>query len=334
VAGILAVFVGVRRSGAEEPAPARPVAPRPIESAVLGPDGGVPTHPGYAYVSPFGNPEGTSVEVKVGCVMNSVEDYDIKTGRFHADFFLSLTSAVPMPEFELVSPNGTIEEVNVVAELPTFRLYRMSGTFRSRPDLRRYPFDRQELAIEIEDDTSGSDSVRFVPDRERTEVGVGFEVVGWDLEAVEARILSHAYPERFPGDDLYYGRYIYRLELGRYGTSAMFKVFVPAFVIVIIGLMGMWVPPTQMDVRGAAGAPMLAGAVLFHFALMQELPATSYLTRADKLMMGVYASLILNMLSTWWMYVVPDARQDLVFRIARVAVPVLSAAIMAAACLL
>jgi len=101
---------------------------------------------------------------------------------------------------------------------------------------------------------------------------------------------------------------------------------------VLIALFGMWVPPAQMDVRSNAGAPMLAAAVLFHFALMQELPATSYLTRADKLMLGVYVSLALGMLSTWWMYLVEERNQGKVFVIARVVVPVLNVVVMTAAC--
>ncbi len=78
---------------------------------------------------------------------------------------------------------------------------------------------------------------------------------------------------------------------------------------------------------------MLAAAVLFHFALMQELPATSYLTRADKLMLGVYVSLALGMLSTWWMFLVEEEHMDKVFKIARTVVPVLTVIVMAAACL-
>ena len=78
---------------------------------------------------------------------------------------------------------------------------------------------------------------------------------------------------------------------------------------------------------------MLASAVLFHFALMQELPATSYLTRADKLMLGVYVSLALGMLSTWWMFLVEEEHMDKVFKIARTVVPVLTVIVMAAACL-
>ena len=66
---------------------------------------------------------------------------------------------------------------------------------------------------------------------------------------------------------------------------------------------------------------------------MQELPATSYLTRADKLMLGVYVSLALGMISTWWMFLVKEENMGVVFRIARISVPILTAIVMAFACL-
>lgn len=305
----------------------------PIERAVA-PDGGVPFHPsGTEYRSPFAMPNpGPTLSTKVGLLLNSVDDYDVKTGTFTADFFLSLTSATPMPELHLRFPNGKVEEQEVIADRPTFKLYRMTGSFKSPADLRKYPFDSQELKILIEDDFLGIDQLRFVADREHTQLGRGFRAIGWQTSYVQARSLSQAYPDRFENDDLYYNRYVFTLGVDRFATSAAFKVFVPAFVIVIIALLGMWVPPGEMEVRSNAGAPMLAGAVLFHFALMQELPATSYLTRADKLMLGVYVSLALGMLSTWWMFLVKEENMDKVFRIARVVVPVLTAVVMALAC--
>jgi hypothetical protein len=308
----------------------------PIDIAVVGKDGGVPYHPsGTKYRSPFAKPNATQVaRVKVGFVLNSVDDYDVKTGTFSADFFLSMTSSTPMPELALTVPNGKLDVKETIADRPTFKLFRMAGQFKSPADLRKYPFDSQELRIVIEDDRHGIDQVRFQVDRERTTVARGFRAVGWQVSYVEARSISHSYPDRFEGDDLYYGRYIFTLGLDRFAASATFKVFVPALVIVFISLLGMWVPPNEMEVRSTAGAPMLAGAVLFHFALMQELPATSYLTRADKLMLGVYVCLLLGMISTWCMFLVKPERQMLVFRIARAVVPVMTVAVMLLATLM
>lgn len=310
-----------------------PDNPDPIDLAIA-PDGGVPFHPGAAHFkSPFAKPStGPTVKVKVGMLLNTVDGYDVKTGTFTADFFLSLTSQLPMPPLNLQFPNGTLEKKEEIADKPTFKLYRLSGSFKSAADLRKYPFDSQELKIIVEDDARGIDQLEFIVDHERTQLARGFRAVGWQVGFVEARAASQSYPDRFENDDLYYSRYTFSLGVDRFATSAAFKVFVPAFVIVLISLLGMWVPADEMEVRSNSGAPMLAGAVLFHFTLMQELPSTSYLTRADKLMLGVYISLALGMLSTWWMFLVDEQNVPKVFRIARITVPVLSMAVMALAC--
>jgi hypothetical protein len=307
--------------------------PEPIDLAVA-PDGGVPHHPGATHFkSPFAKPGDAHPEkVKVALLLNTIDGYDIKTGTFTADFFLSLTSTEPMPAMNLVFPNGSLDKKEDIADKPTFKLFRLSGSFKSPADLRKYPFDSQELKIVIEDDANGIDQLDFVVDKERTQLARGFRSVGWQVAYVDARVQSQSYPERFQNDDLFYSRYTFTLGVDRFATSAAFTVFVPAFVIVLISLLGMWVPADEMEVRSNSGAPMLAGAVLFHFALMQELPATSYLTRADKLMLGVYVSLALGMISTWWMFLVKEENVPVVFRVARVAVPILSAITMALAC--
>jgi hypothetical protein len=274
------------------------------------------------------------VRVVVATTLNSLDEYDVKTGKFTADFYLSLTSAEPMPKLALQVANGTLDRETTLADRPTFKLYRMSGTFKSPPDLRSYPFDSQELKIVIEDDLHGTDQVRLVVDHARTTLGRGFRAVGWRVNFVQARALSVTYGTRFAGDDLYYGRYIFSIGLERYANSATFKVFVPALVIVLISLLGMWVPPDEMEVRTNTGAPMLSAAVLFHYSLMQELPATSYFMRADKLMLGVYVSLLFGMISTWLMFLVDEPSIARVFRVSRVVVPVLSVVAMLMGCLL
>ncbi|MDF3064740.1 MAG: hypothetical protein K0R38_341 [Polyangiaceae bacterium] len=310
-------------------APAGSAGPDPIDLAVA-PKGGVPFHPsGTAFKSPFAKPNADKpVRIKVGMLLNSVDEYDVQSGTFLADFFLSFTSETPMPEISPQFPNGKVDSTTVIADKPTFKLMRLSGQFKSPADLRKYPYDSQELKILVEDDSRGVDQIRFVVDRERTKTARGFRAVGWQVSFVEARSLSQSYPDRFENDDLFYGRYVFTVGLDRFAASAVFKVYVPALVIVLISLLGMWVPPAHMEVRSNAGAPMLAGAVLFHFSLMQELPATSYLTRADKLMLGVYASLLLGMLSTWFMFLVDEGKMDNVFRIARVIVPIATVVVM------
>ena len=315
---------GVTAAADEKSGEAGPFGPDPIDLAIA-PDGGVPFHPdaGRTIESPFAKPNaGPPVRVKVGMLLNSVDDYDVKTGTFAADFFLSLTSAVPMPTLNLQFPNGKLENKEVdrrqadVQALSPERHVQVAGRSPQVPVRLAGAARSSSRTTSAASTRSASSSTRSARSSRAASARVG-----WQVSFVEARSLSQSYPDRFEGDDLYYGRYIFTLGLDRFATSAAFKVFVPAFVIVIISLLGMWVPPSEMEVRSNSGAPMLAGAVLFHFALMQELPATSYLTRADKLMLGVYVSLALGMVSTWWMFLVKEENMDKVFRIARVVVP-------------
>lgn len=294
-----------------------------------GPEG-VPIHADGHYRSPFANPkQGHAVVVKVGFLLSAVRNYDIKVGTFDADFYLSMWSTEPIPDFDLsFNNNKEMSQTVKIADKPTFKLWRFVGTFHDPPDLRRYPFDEQELNVEIEATADGTDEIQFEPSQENTHLDTWFDVIGWDVSYLEAKVMSHGYPDRFPHDDLYYHRYVMSLGIDRYGTSAIFTVYVPAFVIVLISLMGMWVPPSEMEVRSNAGAPMLAAAVLFHFALEQELPATAYLTHADKLMIGVYLALLMCMISTWWFFLVDEEKWDRVFRVGRAIVPPIALAIM------
>lgn len=296
--------------------------------------GGVPIHTEGAYRSPFASPNKPQVQAKVGFLLETVEEFDIKKGAFTAHFYVSLTSDRPMPKIDLRPTNGKVEEKETLADLPTFKMWKMAGTFHIKPDLHAYPFDTQELVIELEDDSNGQDVLRLRSDADHTFLDSDFSVPGWDTGFIRARILTHYYPDRFENDDLYYSKYKFALGIRRFATSAVFTVFVPALVIVMISLSGLWFPRDELEVRSNATTPMLAAAVLFHFALMQELPATAYLSRADKLMMGVYGCLFLHMLSSWIWFVFEEKHTETIFKWAKYVCAPITLIVMAIAILL
>ncbi len=300
------------------------------QKAAIG-TGKVPIHREGEFRSPFAHPRfGGPAHVKVGLVISEVREFNIQTGGFEADFFLSLTSDKDMPlnmSFEFT--NGHEVTSKALADTPTFKFYSCTGKFTADIDLRKYPYDTQNLVIQIEDEKYGVDVLVFEPDATRTSLDSTFRIASYSVAAVGATANRHKYPNRFDRDDLYYSRYEFNLGLERFATSAAFSVYVPAFIIVLISLIGLWVPPDELEVRSNAGAPMLAAAVLFHYSLIQALPATGYLTRADKLMLGVYVSLLLNMASTWLLLLFEEEGVDKVFRYARTWVPILTVVVMA-----
>jgi hypothetical protein len=301
------------------------------QKAAIG-TGKVPIHREGAFKSPFAHPRfGGPTKVKVGLVIREIREFNIQTGGFEADFFLSLTGDKELPNIgkdTLVFTNGHEVTFTVLADTPTFKLFNVTGKFTTDIDLRRYPFDEQALDLAMEDSKAGVDQLLFEPDQARTSLDSSFRLAGFSPAGVGAIAYKHKYPPRFDRDDLYVSRYRFTLTMARFATSAAFSVYVPALIIVLISLTGMWVPPEELEVRSNAGAPMLAAAVLFHYSLIQALPATGYLTSADKLMLGVYVSLLINMLSTWGLLLGDEDWARRVFRLARTVVPIVTVVVM------
>ncbi len=291
--------------------------------------GKVPIHREGPYRSPLAHPRfGGPATVKVGLVIREIREFNIQTGGFEADFYLSLTSDKDMPNLSLVFTNGHEVTFNSLADTNTFKLLSVTGKFTTTVDLRKYPYDTQELDLLLEDQKAGVDQLVFVTDKARTSLDSSFRLSSFGASGTGAIAYKHKYPARFDRDDLYVSRYKFTLTVDRFATSAAFSVFVPAFIIVLISLTGLWVPPDELEVRSNAGAPMLAAAVLFHFSLIQSLPATGYLTHADKLMLGVYLSLLLNMGSTWMLMLGEERWMEHVFKTARWSVPTATLVIM------
>jgi hypothetical protein len=292
--------------------------------------GKVPIHREGSFRSPLAHPRfGGPAHVKVGLVVSEIRDFNIQSGGYEADFFLSLTSDKDMPkDLSLTWTNGHEVTMKATVDTPTFKFYRVSGKFSATMDLRKYPFDIQALRLAMEDEKAGVDQVVFEADKERTSLDSTFRMESYSVASIGGKAYKHRYPSRFDQDDLYVSRYEFTLGIERFAQSAAFSVYVPALIIVIISLMGMWVPPDELEVRSNAGAPMLAAAVLFHYSLIQSLPATGYLTRADKLMLGVYVSLLINMASTWGLLLFDEEGTMKVFRFARAWIPPITIAVM------
>lgn len=291
--------------------------------------GGVPKSTSGKYRSPFSNPDfGQPAKVRIGFLLKSINSYSIKEGKFIADFYISYTSDKPMPSnIQPHLTNGFIEDdehLITITDRPTFKLWKVHGTFYSNPDLRNYPFDTQELEIQIEENDAGIDQIIFFADSKNTNLDTDFFMPGWEVHYQESRTMKHYYPDRFDYDDLYYPRYVFRLGIKRYATNALFTVFFPAFVILFVSLSAVWLKVENIDTRINTSAPMLAAAVLFHYTIVQEIPATAYLTRADKVMLTVYIGLLLNLIASWCFFFFDEKHNEKIYKYGKIIVPPLN----------
>src|SRR6185369_17149427 len=79
--------------------------------------GKVPIHREGPYKSPLAHPRfGGPTHVKVGFVVKEIREFNITTGGFEADFFLSLTGDKELPNLNLNFTNGHEVNLNPVVD--------------------------------------------------------------------------------------------------------------------------------------------------------------------------------------------------------------------------
>jgi branched-chain amino acid transport system substrate-binding protein len=115
--------------------------------------------------------------VYTGIDLNRLSSVDQKSSSFTAEFYLWFRSPIDQPvvpnvEFPdgkslipnqpLFNPSEPIE--SDVIEGLNYRLYQVRGQFKSRFDLRDYPFDEQQLKIRFQNTSIPSDRLIYVID--------------------------------------------------------------------------------------------------------------------------------------------------------------------------
>ena len=163
------------------------------------------------------------VKVYVGVYVLNLGKFELATGAYTVDFYLSLRSEEPveMGDFEFM--NGRAATVDKLIDTPTEKFYRIQANLSQNLDLRRYPFDEHLLTIEIEDKRRTVDELVYVVDKQNCGVDPGVIVVGWRLAGWEAKVLTHDY--EIYGET--YSRFVFGLRIQRVILNAVIKSFLP-----------------------------------------------------------------------------------------------------------
>ncbi|MBW2424738.1 MAG: hypothetical protein JRG86_10840 [Deltaproteobacteria bacterium] len=161
-------------------------------------------------------------------------------------------------------------------------------------DLRRFPFDRQTLALEVESATWDRDQVRFVPNADLTGFAEGFDMPEWRLLGVESRI------EEVPvlRSNVPFARNVVEIRIARESGFYLWKGLLPLFIIVMLSRSVFW----MSDESFAGGSPISATGVLtivaYQFVLAEGLPRVAYLTLLDQIMIASFGLLAVTVVES------------------------------------
>jgi len=254
----------------------------------------------------FAEPEKAASEksepqkVKVGLYVLSLGKLDVSSGTYTVDFYLQLDSDKPIPDSSFEFMNGltnSLEKVEdtvtpekaVAGEAQKFeKFYRIKATLNTPIDLRRFPFDRQQMLIVIEDKTRTMEEVVYEADDKASGLDPAIFFPGWDITGWTLQTPEHdykVYDEKF-------SQLKYAIDIQRVRLNSFLKTFLPVIFLMLIVMASFILDPEKITTRLAAISSALVASAMFHISISGQIPAVGYLTFADKFMVLTYLLLL------------------------------------------
>ncbi|HSW56977.1 MAG TPA: hypothetical protein VLH15_01085 [Dehalococcoidales bacterium] len=234
------------------------------------------------------------VKVKVGIYVLNIGRLDTSTGAFTVDFYLSFTSDTPSDPGRFEFINGRATTIDKSIDEPTSKFYRIQAALTSNLNLSDYPFDKHNLTIEIEDKEQTINSQVYEVYYPDSGIDPIVQLAGWNISGFDAEVVEH----RYELWDTTFSKYIFNIQIERITLAAILKTLLPAFIIVMVGLLSLLLSPDKIIPRLTLNTGAFTGAVLFHLNMTSSLPPLGYLTVGDRFMLINYLALTLSLIST------------------------------------
>jgi len=256
--------------------------------------------------------------VEVGLFLNDVIEINNKDQNFMADLGLLLRWKDPRlargpggnsfegcklrptqvwnPGFQFLNARGikkTFESIKVDGEGTVTYVQRFYGEFSVPLDLRRFPFDNQLLWIIAGSIDYDVREMSLVVDQNWTGKRVTFTTPDWEFKPVNARVED----VKTPLDGVERSRFWYELRVRRYPGFFMWKIVFPLMLLVFMSWAVFWIDPKQLAPRITLTLVSMLNIVAYNYAISAFMPRISYLTLADKYIMGCMIIVFLALMS-------------------------------------
>jgi hypothetical protein len=237
------------------------------------------------------------VKAPLGAYLTGLGDFDNQKKTFNASFWLwTLTQA---GESNILSsmefPNAVKVESPSEISTPTpqgiWWTRKIAGTFRHDWDMRRFPFDRQSLHIDLEEADNDTSVVRYAADAANSSIDGQLKIPGWRVRGFRIESGDRTYRSNFgdprlpPGSPSTYTATRLTVDLERSDRSVFWKLTAGALAAAVMAMVSYGL---HVD-NGSCLSPrfgLLAGSVFAAVISMRsaasELGALAYTTLIDQ----------------------------------------------------
>lgn len=229
-------------------------------------------------------------EIDASIYVLNLGKFDISTGSFTADFYLSMICKSSCKDSNFEFMNGRATSVDKIIDNDYEKFYRIQASLVSPVDLRDYPFDTQIMQIILEDKTNTIDKIVYYPDLSKSGIDDSIIFTGWQIQDWNVTLSEHYYPVY----DETYSQYTFNIPIKRAFFNSFVKTFLPVIFIILVMLSSFILDPDKITTRLSMVGSALVASVMFHVSLSNQIPAVGYLTFADKFMILTYFVVLLS----------------------------------------
>ena len=283
------------------------------------------------------DPEGTPTSVSIGLFLIDLHSINDSDQLYRADILVSASwqdprlvstdpstslfgcrvplDAVWNPRLAIVNEYSIRrvfdKTVLIAADGRVEYLQRLQGEFTSRLDLREFPFDRHELHVDF-------GAIGYSPDQVEITVETGRGLIGeltiadWELGEIYAKVE----PLYIKPRDWHVAAASFRIPVWRRVGFYSLKTFLPLTLIVCMSWAVFWIKPGMLPPQIGVATSAVLTLIAFQFSLGYMLPRLSYLTRADRFLIG--ATLLVFMAfgeALWTSYLATQDQETRALRI-------------------
>lgn len=252
-------------------------------------------------------------EVEVGFYPLNIYDLDMSANTFYADFYVWFIWEGDRDPTENVEFTNNVEQWGTMItpsydepqELPDGRYLqelRVEGRFFNTFNLERYPFDKHNVTITLEDNELGTDAFVYVPSDETIRVDDPYKLVGWKLNRYNIITGEHVYHTQF-GDtresarSSEFSRLEFQMEISRSLSYFIWKLFLPLIVVLILSWGSLLVSAEKTDARTNLVGMSLLTIMFLQQMYSDALPELGYMTVLDKIYAMSYFLMVIILLS-------------------------------------
>jgi hypothetical protein len=232
--------------------------------------------------------------VTVGLYLLNLGKFDVATGAFTADFYLSLKCEIECNPENFEFMNGRSASTDKILDNPDEKFYRIQANLNSPVDLKNFPFDKQQMQIILEDKKRSIEYLVYEPSDVESGIDDSIAFAGWKLLGWNSEVREHYY-------SIYnesYSQYVFSVDISRIVFNSFFKTFLPVMFMILILMFSFVMDTDKITTRLAVATSTLVASVMFHISISNQIPPVGYLTVADKFMVLTYllilAAVVLN----------------------------------------